>query len=200
MAIQLKLQPFFMTAACAASVLATALCGPVRAADSIAMTDLNGVPRAIPAAGHMATVLFFIQHDCPISQYYAPEMNRLCREFSRKGFDFYVVYAEPTLAEGDARRYSKTYAYPCPVVLDSKLALTKYAGATAVPEAAVLSPTGSVLYRGRIDNLYASYGLRRPQATTHDLVDALSEIASGEPVKVPRTQTVGCFISSVGVG
>jgi hypothetical protein len=49
------------------------------------------------------------------------------------------------------------------------------------------------LYRGRIDNAYASLGLRRASATAHDLRDALVAIAAGKTV-TNEPPPIGCFI------
>ena len=58
---------------------------------------------------------------------------------------------------------------------------------------------GQVLYRGRIDNVYASLGKRRPAATEHDLRKALDEILDGKPVSTPETKAIGCYIPPPGV-
>ena len=57
-----------------------------------------------------------------------------------------------------------------------------------------MAPDGTVLYRGRIDDLYIALGKRRDHVTAHDLRDALDEIVGGRPVGNPRTQAVGCSL------
>lgn len=42
-------------------------------------------------------VLIFIGHDCPISNGYAPEVVRLCKEYTPKRIAFCVVYADALL-------------------------------------------------------------------------------------------------------
>jgi hypothetical protein len=51
------------------------------------------------------------------------------------------------------------------------------------------------LYRGRIDNRVADFGSTRPEATVHDLKDALDAVLAGRPVAVPFTKSVGCAIT-----
>ena len=53
-----------------------------------------------------------------------------------------------------------------------------------------------VRYCGRIDDNYA-VGVQRKEATSNDLVRALDELLAGQPVSVPRTETVGCLIGRV---
>jgi hypothetical protein len=50
-----------------------------------------------------------------------------------------------------------------------------------------------VLYRGRIDNLYADLNQRRAEATEHDLRDALDAIVDGRPIK-SQPPPIGCAI------
>ena len=65
--------------------------------------------------------------------------------------------------------------------------------------ALIIDPTfvsgkSGVLYRGRIDDLYADLGKKRRQARTRDLRAALDAVLSGRAVKNPTTTAVGCYI------
>ena len=62
------------------------------------------------------------------------------------------------------------------------------------PEAIVVDNKGVVKYRGRIDDLYVSFGQRRPAPTQRDLRAALEAIAAGKAVQYKSTKAVGCFI------
>ncbi len=66
------------------------------------------------------------------------------------------------------------------------MVLARKVGATVKPEAAVLSPTGELLYRGRINDIYADFGKRRAQRTHCELKDILEAILAGKPVAVLR--------------
>jgi mono/diheme cytochrome c family protein len=68
---------------------------------------------------------------------------------------------------------------PFPVLLDSHQQLARYTGVETTPEAAVLSPAGELLYRGRVDARLGS---------------ALDEILAGKPVAVKFTKAAGCPI------
>ena len=101
----------------------------------------------------------------------------------------------PDLTRADVRKHLKEFGYSgTPAILDSNRKLVRAAGATVTPEAAVIGPSGQVLYRGRIDNVYASLGKRRPEATEMDLRKALEETLSGKPVSTPVTKAIGCYI------
>ena len=70
---------------------------------------------------------------------------------------------------------------------------------STTPEVAVIGASGQVLYRGRIDNLYAALGKKRPEATEKDLRRALDEVLSGSRVSTPETKAIGCYIPPIGV-
>ena len=81
-----------------------------------------------------------------------------------------------------------------PMILDSDQSIARRVNAKVTPEAFVISPVGDVLYRGRINDLYAGYGKRRREASSHDLRDAVAAALAGEPIAIPETKPVGCFI------
>jgi hypothetical protein len=170
---------------------------PPRAADATdsSLVDVRGKAFRLPRPGECrAVAIVFIGHDCPISNSYAPEIERLWKEFSREKVALYVVYADADLEREEARQHSQEYGFTCPAVFDPKLTLARRVGATIKPEAAVLSPEGKLLYLGRIDNRYADFGKRRDRATQNDLRDALTSILADKPVAEPRTKAVGCDI------
>ena len=68
-----------------------------------------------------------------------------------------------------------------------------------MPEVAVFSPSGEVLYLGRIDNRMEDISRRRTTVTEHELRDALDAVLAGKPVKVARTRAVGCSINVGGL-
>ncbi|MCX7701911.1 MAG: hypothetical protein N2039_13615 [Gemmataceae bacterium] len=107
-----------------------------------------------------------------------------------------LVYADADLDMESAQRHAKEYKYICPTVLDPEMSLARWVGATIRPEAAVLTPKGQLLYRGRINDLYAEVGKKRPRPTTHDLKDAIQAVIEGKEIRVPRTRAVGCDIQT----
>ncbi|MDB5299214.1 MAG: hypothetical protein JWO87_877 [Phycisphaerales bacterium] len=164
-------------------------------APPLEVRDINGAARRPLELGEAkAVVIVFISVDCPIANGYAPEINRICREYEAKHISFFLVHTDPALSETDARKHAKEYGFTCPVVIDPEHELVKRLGATVTPEVAVVGADGAVLYRGRIDDLYLALGKRRFEATTHDLRVALDAVVAGREVPVARTAAVGCAI------
>lgn len=141
-----------------------------------------------------AAVLFFITTDCPISNGYVPEMNRIAHDYASRGVRVYAVMADTSIPLAEVRKHSQEYGFTFPVLLDPKQTLVRFTGASITPQAAMISPAGSMVYLGRIDNRVEGFGQQRQQATQHDLRDALDEILAGEPVAKPATKAIGCSI------
>lgn len=159
------------------------------------LRDVEGVDHgALSGGARKATVLYFVLTDCPISNQFAPEINRICDEYEPQGVGCFLVYVDPEKSAQEIQAHAAEYSHSRPAVHDLDRALTQKAGATITPEAAVFSPGGEMLYRGRINNLYASLGKSRRRATVHDLRRALDEILADKPVSTPRTQAIGCFM------
>jgi len=185
-----KTRSILLLVVCAASVFGAAL----------TIADIQGVPRSPLSPVGKASLLFFITSDCPISNSYAPEIQRICSEYGPKKVSCSLVYVDPDLTLADVKKHVKEFGYSAvPAILDSTQKLVQAAGATITPEAAVIGASGKVLYRGRIDNVYASLGKRRPEATEKDLRKALDEVLGGKPVSTSKTKAIGCYISPAGV-
>ena len=179
---------------CVAFGLALALASS--AADAPAdftFTDLRGVVRhPLEPGDRIASVLVFFWHDCPMSNAYAPELNRIAA--AHTNFAFYIVQVDSDLTVAAAKEHARSFALRPPVLMDSQHRLVKRVGATVTPEAVVVGKNGAVLYRGRIDDGYASLGKKRAAVTEHDLIDALDALAAGRPLKRTETKSPGCLI------
>jgi AhpC/TSA family len=160
--------------------------------------DLDGRPvTQLAPPGSRAVVLFFAASDCPVSNRYIPEMQRLTRQFEPSGVRVWFVYPNPGDSAKVVRGHDQEFSITARTALDNKQSLTQMAHATTTPEAAVFVPRGGGLhevYRGRIDDRYLSLGTERPQATRHDLEDAIRAVLAGKPVPQPGGPPVGCSI------
>ncbi len=143
-----------------------------------------------------AVVLFFVTTDCPLSNGYAPEMNRIEQAYAPRGVAFYAVQGDTTIPDEEVRRHAQDYGYRFPALLDPGQILVRSTGATVTPEAAILSPEGAVLYLGRIDNRVEDFGKVRVQATEFDLREALDAVLARRPVPHSRTHALGCAITN----
>src|SRR5262245_64465617 len=115
-------------------------------AASLTIPDINGVSRAPLAPRGKASVLFFVTSDCPISNSYAPEIQRICSEYGPKQVACHLVYVDPDLSMADVKKHVKEFGYSgVTAILDTTHKLVQAAGANTTPEAAVIGPSGQVL-------------------------------------------------------
>lgn len=142
--------------------------------------------------GKKAVVLFVLNTECPVSNFYAPEYGRLAQAFAGKGVLFYGIHPDPDLSAAAAAQHAAEYRLPFPVLLDPTQVVTRQTGVERVPSAVVLSPAGRILYRGRIDDRYTAEGVRREVPSTRDLENALRAVTEGKLPSVTETKAFGC--------
>lgn len=133
--------------------------------------------------------------DCPVSNAYAPEIQRVCAAYKSKGVSCTLVYEDARVTAAEVRQHLDDHHYQhVPAAIDADASLAGRVQASVTPETVVIDRTGAVRYRGRIDNFYVSFGHSRQVVTVHDLRDALDAVLAGKPVAAPVTEPVGCFI------
>lgn len=153
----------------------------------------SALPGELSKTGAKAGVFVFISRQCPVSNSYAPEIERIYKTYAPKGVQMRLIYEDAGAVMGDIKAHEAQYHLTAPVYLDDRHTLSKALHATVTPEVIVFIP-GRVVYQGRIDNKYADFGKVRPQATTHELRDALDAVLAGKPVPHPVTKAIGCFL------
>lgn len=192
------------------SVILTALAGiPGLAADGTATSDaakttavsspvdLDGHPRDPFSSTARARVFIFLRTDCPVGNRYAPELQRIAKQFAGRGVDFWLIYPDSSETAAAIRDHEAQYHFPGQALRDSQFQLVKRAHATVAPEAAVFDAAGRLMYHGRIDDRWVDLGQSRPSAQTHDLEDAVAAVLAGKPVPRPETRAVGCFLTDL---
>ena len=158
--------------------------------------DLDGRVQRPFAPPRAAAVLLFLATDCPISNAYAPEIQRVCRTYASRGVDCLVLYEDAQVEAAAARKHRMAYGFgDIPAAVDARRTIATVARATITPEAVVIDRTGGVAYRGRIDDVYVDLGRRRAAPTTHDLRDAIEAVIAGKPVPRSSAPALGCYIA-----
>ena len=161
----------------------------------VRIRDMDGQLLDLFHPGGKAGVIFFISSDCPISNSYAPEIQRLCRTYEASGVSCSLLYEDVAITASEARKHQTEYRYSgIPAAIDAKRDVSRAAHVSITPEAVVVDAKGQIRYRGRIDNFYASFGKSRQQVTEHDLSDAVDAVLAGRPVLKPETKALGCYI------
>jgi hypothetical protein len=157
--------------------------------------DIDGRVAVLFQPAARASVLFFVCTDCPVSNSYAPEIQRICNDYASKGVTCWLVYEDVDARIDAVRRHLEEYGYKgIAAVIDTQRNISNRAKATVTPEAVIVDHRGELRYRGRIDNFYAALGKPRREATEHDVRDALDAVLAGRPVAHLETKAWGCYI------
>jgi thiol-disulfide isomerase/thioredoxin len=159
--------------------------------------DLVGNPvDPLKSAGGRIVVLVFVRTDCPVSNRYAPTIQRLSAAHAGKAA-FWLVYPSKSESAEVIRKHEREYGYKIPALRDPQHVLVKESQVQITPEVAVFDVNRHLVYHGRIDNLYEDIGRARSSATTHELEDAISAALSGKSLATDATHGVGCYISDL---
>ena len=169
--------------------------------DTPRLFDLEGrETHPLSETGSRAIVFLFTRTDCPISNRYAPEVERLRAELQPKGVTFWLVFPDPKETAGAIRNHMREYGYGMEALRDPEHRLVDLTGVRVTPEAAIFVPAPDavhMVYRGRIDDRYLDFGSMRPEPTTHDVERVLNLVLSGGPVAYETTTAAGCFIPEI---
>jgi mono/diheme cytochrome c family protein len=158
----------------------------------------GGVHHLAPNADEAARVFVFLTGECPISASFVPTLNRFAHEWQRDSAKvaIYGVWADRAARPSAIKAFAQEFGVKFPLLIDEGGELCRAFGPTHVPEAFVLGGDGRVAYRGRIDDTFLAIGKRRPAATEHNLVDAVTALLQSKAVATPQTAPVGCLVEA----
>ncbi len=164
-------------------------------------TTLDGKALDLLGEESKAVVAFvFVAVECPISNRFAPEVNRIYKDFSGDDFQMWSIYTDDFFTTEEIQGHRSDYGYLLPSLTDFDRNLARYCGATVTPEAVVFvrEEAGSyrMVYRGRVNDQYVDFGRWRPKPTKHDLRDVLESLRNGEAGRFEfrATKAIGCYI------
>ncbi|MCC6510338.1 MAG: redoxin domain-containing protein [Pirellulaceae bacterium] len=140
-----------------------------------------------------AVVICFLGTECPLARQYAPRLQRLADRYAAQGVVFIGVDSNLQDSLAEVSQFCQANNIRMPIGMDYDQQVSVTLGATRTPEVFVLDSRRAVRYQGRIDDQYLP-GITKPQAAVSELVEALDAILRDEPVRVTRTQAVGCLI------
>jgi hypothetical protein len=150
----------------------------------------------LAAASGKIVVLVFLRQDCPVSNRYAPVIQKISSERA-DDVRFWLVFPDKTETSNRIQKYLQDYGYRLPGLRDPEHVLVKLAQAETTPEVAVFDHNRHLIYHGRIDNWYVEFGRPRPAPTTHELSDAIEAALSGKAISPSAVKGVGCYISDL---
>jgi thiol-disulfide isomerase/thioredoxin len=141
-------------------------------------------------------VLIFVRTDCPVSNRYAPTIQRISARDRDKAV-FWLIYPGKTDSSETIRKHLRDFDYKLPALHDLQHTLVKQSRVQITPEVAVFDANRRLVYHGRIDNLYEDFGRARSAPTTHELDDAVQAAIHGKTLQADAVPAVGCYISDL---
>ncbi|HVJ83917.1 MAG TPA: redoxin domain-containing protein [Planctomycetia bacterium] len=193
----------------AALILATPLEGPADAAPakslrlgdrlaSAEFKDIRYLRRNLQDLGaYQALALVFHTAGCPLAQRTWPSLVEIEKTYRGRGVKFLAVNVG---ADDDLREIARLaidFNVPFPFVKDEGAKVAARLGVAHVPTVALLDKSGSLRYRGRVDDR-VRLGGEKPNATRADLREAIEDVLAGTAVRVPETLVDGCGIAFPG--
>jgi hypothetical protein len=140
-------------------------------------------------------VLLFLGADCPLSQKAITEATEdLLKSGGKDRVGLFGVLVARDDAE-DINRLKEEFKANFPFYLDKDNQVASNLGVKVVPTAVLMDPQGKILYQGRINDRVEELG-KRSMARRHDLREALADALQGKPVRVAKTETVGCPVET----
>ena len=142
------------------------------------------------------TVYVFLSETCPICQSITTELKQIDTRYRGEGVKLVGLFPSPKISTEESRKkFAKKYQLSFPLLSDSSHTFTQKYQATITPEVVVVNDvSGEILYRGLVDNSFASVGKRRRVVTEHYIMNMLQHYYAGKPSTITSTQPVGCII------
>lgn len=162
--------------------------------------DLDGNPLRLDAPKGGVLAIVFLWTACPNSNQYSPTLNRIAARFDSDRVRFVGLYVDADLTDAQVAAHAREYALEFPIGRLGAVRLARERGVETVPSAIVIDDQGTVRYQGRIDDQFHDLGRRRQIVRSEDLIDAMTAILAGDPVRSPRTEAIGCTLPDFGEG
>lgn len=159
------------------------------------LTDLKGKDFSFSSLSeNKASVIVLVSPDCPIAQKYTLTLRNIENDYSSDGIHVYGIFPGTYYSKKDYKKFNNKYKVNFPLILDPDYAFVKELKGIITPQVFLVDNTGKILYNGAIDNWFFSLGKHRTIITENYLIDAIESVLSGQPIKVKKTEVVGCIL------
>ena len=162
----------------------------------VKMKNVDGRALSIAEiAGKQGTLVIFTCNHCPWVKAWQERIAALGNAYGARGIGVIAINSnDPAASPNDAFdpmvERAKQLGLQFPYVVDAGSTVAKAFGAERTPEVYLFDAAGTLVYHGTIDD-----NAEQPDAVKlHYLRDALEAVASGKPVAVAATKSLGCTI------
>ena len=144
----------------------------------------------------MWQVWVFLAPLCPICQDYTHYLNELEASWTAaygEQVEMTGWFPDPQVTAEQVDAFGERYGVYWRLALDT-VGWADALGARWTPEAFVVSPSGQIAYRGRVNDLYYALGKHRPAPRHRDLALAIEQAMEGQEILPDKTDAIGCPI------
>lgn len=171
------------------------------AAPDFTATDSNGQVHKLSEYKGKFVVLEWSNRGCPYTQkhYNSGNMQKLQREWTSRGVIWLTVISSAPGKQGyvtaaEENAYLKQVnAAPTAVLLDPTGALGHLYDAKTTPHIFIISPQGTLIYNGAIDNKPTT-DVADVNTATNYVSAALDQATAGKPVAIATSRPYGCSV------
>lgn len=166
-----------------------------RTAPQFELEDVDGKTHSHSALSEAKLVVVaFLGCECPlVANVYAPRLEKISTDYAGRGVRILAIDSNSQDSLKDIQEFARKQGIGYPVLRDPDARVADLFGATRTPEVYLLDESRVIRYHGRIDD-QGRVGVIRVQPDRHDLVEAIEELLSGQPVSQPELPAVGCLI------
>lgn len=132
------------------------------------------------------TVYIVNSTTCPYCAVYVDRLKEIEKTYMAKGVDVVHVYPVREQTPEDKAAYHEKSGFQAGIIVDGDAAFAKGLDIKKTPTAILTDASGTILYRGRIDD-----NAKPEKVTAHELADAIDAALAGKPVAVTKTEPFG---------
>jgi hypothetical protein len=160
-------------------------------------TDLDGNFHRLGEDADVAAVtVIFVSPNCRYSTRSIAQLNRIASVFKKKRVQFFGVIFDRTTTRTRALEYRRTSKIDFPILFDTSGELRHQLRPTHTPQVFVIESDGTLLYTGRMDDLYTQASQRQTRTRQHYLTRALQAVTTGKKIRITETEPIGSMIET----
>lgn len=145
--------------------------------------------------GPKGTLLFFTCNHCPYVVGSEDRMVALYGRLEARGISMTAIHSNetkdhPTDTFDQVKARMAEKGFPWVSLHDESQLVARAFGAERTPHYFLFGADGRLVYSGRMDNSPRD----ATKAETHELEDAVEDMLAGRPVRLARTEAIGCNV------
>lgn len=146
--------------------------------------------------GGNATIVAFLNFQCPISNKQTPELIELAEKYKEKKVNIIGVCCDVESPK-ELANHIQEFKINFPVFYDPEHFVSTQFLADITPQVYLIDSAMTLRYFGRINDQHEDRATRNLIIKNHDLKEALSNVLANKEVLIQYTQPVGCPLDRV---